>query len=240
MTDSFFVRTNSIFLRTDSFFVTTDSFFVTTDSIFVTTDSVFVTSDSIFVHLHWFSQRHRFNFCHDRLIFCHDQFNFWRKKDEKIYFYIIMAEIKWVTPIATATAIAKSEWKRELEKISALFESWRKQLPHDTEMDWLFYSGRQGIRSRTAWHVWDVHRTTTKTRTPYAQSLKKPKKTKKRPYDLSTTREIGHVNHMTGYPFNIWPLALTIHCVTEWGPSRKTSLRLYPAKNMTYLESLLR
>ena len=48
------------------------------------------------------------------------------------------------------------------------------------------------------------------------------------------------VNRMTGYPFNIWPLALTIHCVTERGPSRKTSVRVYPAENMTYLEPLLR
>ena len=55
-----------------------------------------------------------------------------------------MAEIKWVTPIATTTAIAESERKRELEKVSALFELWRKQHPHDTEVDWLFYSGRQG------------------------------------------------------------------------------------------------
>ena len=45
-----------------------------------------------------------------------------------------MTEIKWVTPIATATAIAKLERKRELEKVSALFELWRKQHPHDTEL----------------------------------------------------------------------------------------------------------
>ena len=45
-----------------------------------------------------------------------------------------MAEIKWVTPIARATAIAESEGKRELEKVSALFEWWRKQYPHDTEL----------------------------------------------------------------------------------------------------------
>ena len=92
-----------------------------------------------------------------------------------------MAEIKWVTPIATATAIAESKWKRELEKVSVLFELWRKQHPHDTELDWLFYSGRQGIRSRPARHVWDMYRTTRKTGTPYEQSLKKPKKTKKVP-----------------------------------------------------------
>ena len=49
-----------------------------------------------------------------------------------------MAEIKWVLPIATATAIAESEWKRELKKVSGLFELWRKQHPHDTELDRLF------------------------------------------------------------------------------------------------------
>ena len=43
-----------------------------------------------------------------------DDSDHWRKKVEKSYFYVIMAEIKWVTPIATATAIAESEWKREL------------------------------------------------------------------------------------------------------------------------------
>ena len=94
-------------------------------------------------------------------------------------------------------AIAESEWKRELEKVSALFELWKKQYPHDTELDWLFYSGRQSIRSRPARHVWDTYRTTTKTGTPYEQSLKKAKekkkKKKKKTYDISTTREIGHL-----------------------------------------------
>ena len=72
----------------------------------------------------------------------------------------------------------ESEWKMELEKVSALFELWRKH-PHETELDWLFYSGKQGIR-RSARHVWDMYRTTIKTGTPYEQSLKKSKKTKKK------------------------------------------------------------
>ena len=102
-----------------------------------------------------------------------------------------MAKIKWVTPIATAMAIAESEWKRELEKVSALFELWKKQHPHDTESDWLFYSGRQSIRSRPARHVWDTYRTTTKTGTITKKSQrKKKKKKKKKPYDIPTTREI--------------------------------------------------
>ena len=109
-----------------------------------------------------------------------------RKKDEENYFYVIMAEIKWVTP---ATAIADSKWKMELEKVSALFELWRKQHPHDTELDWLLYSRRQGIRSRPARHVWEMYRTTSKIGTLYEQSLKKPQKTKKdnMTYQLDTS-----------------------------------------------------
>ena len=66
-----------------------------------------------------------------------------------------MAGLKWVTPIAAAIAIAESEWKREIEKASALFKWWKNQYPHDTELDWMFYSRRQVIQSRTAKHVWD-------------------------------------------------------------------------------------
>ena len=90
-----------------------------------------------------------------------------------------MVEIKRVTPISTAMAIAEIRVEKGVRKVSALFELWRKQHSHDTELDWLFYSGRQGVRSRPPLHVWDMYRTTTKTGTPYAQSLKKPKKTKR-------------------------------------------------------------
>ena len=123
--------------------------------------------------------------------------------------------------------------KRELEKVSALFELWRKQHPHDTELDWLFYSGRQGIRSRPARHVWDMYRTTTKTGTPYERSLKKPKKTKKHNMTYLPPEKLDTftVNRMTGYSFNILPLALTIHWVKERGPSRKTLVSLYPTES---------
>ena len=104
-----------------------------------------------------------------------------------------MAEIKWVTPIATATAIAESEWKRELEKVSALFELWRKQHPHDTELDWLFYSGRQGIRSRPGQtrvgHVSDNYQDWN----ALCTITQKAKENKKGPYDLSITRDTGHL-----------------------------------------------
>ena len=82
--------------------------------------------------------------------------------------------------------------------MSALFELWRKQHPHGTELDWLFYSGRQGIRSRPARHVWDVYRTTTKTGTPYAQSLKKPKKTEKDPMTYIPPKKLD-TSHRQSY-----------------------------------------
>ena len=117
-----------------------------------------------------------------------------------------MAGLKWVTPIATAIAIAESELERELEKASALFEWWRKQHPHDTEMDRMCHIGRQDIQSRTAKHVWDRHqmRYNKMVLVPYdkyqrmleAQSVKTPmapKPTKRKgPNALSTTRETGH------------------------------------------------
>ena len=53
-----------------------------------------------------------------------------------------------VAPIATATAIAESEWKRELEKVSVLFELWRKQHPHDTELDCFIVEDRAFVRDR--------------------------------------------------------------------------------------------
>ena len=48
------------------------------------------------------------------------------------------------------------------------------------------------------------------------------------------------VHRRTWYPFNIWPLALTIHWFKERGPSRKTSVRLYPTEYITYLDPSLR
>ena len=100
-----------------------------------------------------------------------------------------MAEIKWVTTIATSTAIAESVWKREIENASILFKWWRKQYHQDRELDWMYYNGIQGIRSWTAKHMWDRNRalrTTEKTGTPYEQSLKKTTKKK-------DTRKKGHL-----------------------------------------------
>ena len=39
--------------------------------------------------------------------------------------YIKMSEIIWATPIAMSTAMAVSEWKRELDEASTVFKTWK-------------------------------------------------------------------------------------------------------------------
>ena len=68
--------------------------------------------------------------------------------------YNYMTEIRWATPIATAKAIAESEWKRHLEEARAIFKTWKFFYPRGTELDWTLCSARQGIRSVPAKHVW--------------------------------------------------------------------------------------
>ena len=70
-----------------------------------------------------------------------------------------MYKINWVTPIAMATAMAESEWKRELKEANALFKIWRKQHPNDPERDWLSYSGQLGIRSRPSGYTFETIQT---------------------------------------------------------------------------------
>ena len=65
-----------------------------------------------------------------------------------------MTEIRWATPIATATAIAESEWKPHLEEARAVFRMWKKVYPRGYELDWTLHSLRQGIRSMPAKHIW--------------------------------------------------------------------------------------
>ena len=65
-----------------------------------------------------------------------------------------MTEIRWATPIAAATAIAESEWKRQLEESRDVFKTWKKVYPRGTELDWTLYSVRRGIPSLPAKHVW--------------------------------------------------------------------------------------
>ena len=61
-----------------------------------------------------------------------------------------MSDIIWATPIAMSTAIAESEWKRELDEASKAFKTWKTNYPQEAEMNWWFYSGRMGIRPRVA------------------------------------------------------------------------------------------
>ena len=67
-----------------------------------------------------------------------------------------MSEIIWpATPIAMSTAMAESEWKRQLDESSTNFKTWKKDYPQEAEMNWWFYSGRMSIRPRVAKHLWD-------------------------------------------------------------------------------------
>ena len=66
-----------------------------------------------------------------------------------------MSEIIWATPIAMSTAIAESEWKRELDEASKVFKTWKTKYPQEAEMNWWFYSGRMGIRPRVAKQLWE-------------------------------------------------------------------------------------
>ena len=80
-----------------------------------------------------------------------------------------MSEIIWATPIAMSTAIAESEWKRELDDASTVFKTWKTNYPQETEMNWWFYSGRMGIRSRVAKHLWEIRHNNQMDLIPYDQ-----------------------------------------------------------------------
>ena len=76
--------------------------------------------------------------------------------------------------------------------MSALFELWRKQHPHDMELDWLFYRGRHSFATgqTRVGHVPDNY----KDWNALCTITQKAKENKKGPYDLSTIREIGHLS----------------------------------------------
>ena len=59
-----------------------------------------------------------------------------RKNDEDNHLYINMSEIIWATPIAMSTAMAESEWKRELDEASTVFKTWKKTYPQEAELNW--------------------------------------------------------------------------------------------------------
>ena len=121
-------------------------------------------------------------------------------------------------------AIAKSDWKKVLEKVSALLVWWRKQYPHDTELDWLFYSGRRAFlrdRPNTCGKGIRWERQLQSLERLMNNHSKSQNENKKGSYDLFYHRRNGApltVNRIlpyTGYPVNPWPSALTIHWVTK-------------------------
>ena len=80
-----------------------------------------------------------------------------------------MTDIRWATPIATATVIAESEWKRELDEASTVFKTWKKHYLQEAELNWWFYSGRMGIRPRVAKHLWEKRHNNQMDLIPYDQ-----------------------------------------------------------------------
>ena len=92
-----------------------------------------------------------------------------RKNDEDNHLYINMSEIIWATPIAMSTAMAESEWKRELDEASTIFKTWKKTYPQEAELNWWFYSGRMGIRPRVAKHLWENRHNNQMDLIPYDQ-----------------------------------------------------------------------
>ena len=92
-----------------------------------------------------------------------------RKNGGNNHLYINMSEIIWATPIAMSTAIAESEWKRELDDAITVFKTWKKTYPQEAEMNWWFYSGRMGIRPRVAKHLWENRHNNQMNLIPYDQ-----------------------------------------------------------------------
>ena len=81
-----------------------------------------------------------------------------------------MSEIIWAMPIAMSTAIAESEWKRELDEASKVFKTWKTNYPQEAEMNWWFYRGRMGIRPRVAKQLWENRHNNQMDLIPYDQA----------------------------------------------------------------------
>ena len=92
-----------------------------------------------------------------------------RKNDEDNHLCINMSEIIWATPIAMSTAMAGSEWKRELDEASTVFKTWKKTYPQEAELNWSFYSRRMGIRPGVAKHLWENRHNNQMDLIPYDQ-----------------------------------------------------------------------
>ena len=81
-----------------------------------------------------------------------------------------MFEIIWATPIAMSTAIAESEWKRELHEASKVFKTWKTNYPQEAEMNWWFNSGQMGIRTKVAKQLWEYRHNNQMDLIPYDQA----------------------------------------------------------------------
>ncbi len=63
--------------------------------------------------------------------------------------------VKHVSIVATALAIAESEWKREVDKAIGPYRVFKTIHGDSSKTEWLMYSGRLGIENNAALAVWD-------------------------------------------------------------------------------------
>ncbi len=63
--------------------------------------------------------------------------------------------VKHVSIVATALAIAGSEWKREVDKAIGPYRVFKNIHGDSSKTEWFMYSGRLGIENNAALVVWD-------------------------------------------------------------------------------------
>lgn len=66
-------------------------------------------------------------------------------------------KIRMVTEVAQTLEIAKSEWNRTVQKVEVLFRYWRKAYPNSSKLEWIRYSGMNGLDEIAAKYVWNKY-----------------------------------------------------------------------------------
>ncbi len=63
--------------------------------------------------------------------------------------------VNYVTEVATALAMARSDWKRNVDEAIEPYRQFKRFYPDKTKYEWLVYSGRLGIDNYAAHELWD-------------------------------------------------------------------------------------